>query len=224
VVGLKPSEIQGAYTALRKQFHDIVDSARLKVYDAPARVGFKVAPGKSPRVEARLYLPNWPWRPGSKKRNLDILVRVDEEFSATSERISAASVRVAYFLPRKNEAVPVLQIHYDFQNPIQQAHPIFHAQLGQINWQDGELVELGFERNIKKRKPSDFHNHRIPTAFMGYGPILLGLAADHLDHSYYSAFLTELRRNKSSAWGAMCDQLQKSLGKHGGYLHSHHWY
>jgi hypothetical protein len=222
--GLKPSEILGAYASLRGKFFEVVDTARLKVTDAPARAGFKFVSGKSPRVEARLYLQDWPWRPNSNKRNLDILVRVDEEFSPDSARIKAASARLAYFVTRGKEAVPVLQIHYDFQETPQPAHPIFHAQLGQVNWNESELAELEFERRIKGGKVSDFHNHRIPTAFMGYGPVLLALTADHLDSAYYGSFLSDLRANRSAGWSAICDQLQKSLDKRGGYLHSHHWY
>lgn len=223
--GLKTSEIRGAYIGLRTKFHAIVDSARLKVTGAYGGMGFHVdAVNGAARVQARLYMQNWPWRANSSKRNLDILVRVDEIFSADSPKIMSSSARVAYLSRNGSDATSLLQIHYDFANPVQQAHPVFHAQLGEINWTTSELTELGFTRQIKKGGLSRFHNHHIPTALMGYGPILLALAADHLDYAHYSAFLLEMRKNVSASWGANCEPLRNSLAKRGGYLHSHHWY
>lgn len=222
--GLKTSDIYAAYNSLRVKFGEVADAARLTVSDAPARAGFKIISGQNMKVEALLYLQDWPWRPGSKKKNLDILVKVEEEFSDTSERIRTATARVAYFSVKDGDATPVLRVHYDFDDPVQSAHPVFHAQFGDISWKSGELDELGFRRKVRKSELPAFHNHRIPTAFMGYGPILLALAADHLDFSSYSAFLAVVRKNKSIEWSAVCDPLEKSIKRHGGYLHSHHWY
>jgi hypothetical protein len=217
---LKYSDILAAYNSLREKFLGVADAARLKVSDA----GFKIRGGKTTKVEALLYLQEWPWRPSSTKKSLDILVKVEEEFSDTSERIKNANVRVAYYTVKTDEATPVLQIHYDFDDPVKSAHPVFHAQFGEITWKQAELNELGFNRKVKAVKLPAFHKHRIPTAFMGYGPILLALAADHLDSASYATFLAVVRKNKSIEWSAVCDPLEKSIKKHGGYLHSHHWY
>src|SRR5690242_14323283 len=113
--GLRTSEIRGAYSALRTKFHGIVDSARLKVTGAYGGVDFNVdSVNGAARVQARLYMQNWPLRPNSSKRNLDILVRVDEIFSADSPKVVSSSTRVAYYSRKGSNATSLLQIHYDF--------------------------------------------------------------------------------------------------------------
>ena len=75
----------------------------------------------------------------------------------------------------------MLELHYDYETPTREAHPIFHLHIDATDWPEERLRKLGLVGNIERsERDTGYGNVRIPTAFMGYGPILVALAADHL--------------------------------------------
>jgi hypothetical protein len=180
-------------------------------------------------AEAVIMLPSWPQKAVSKKesKNIDIALCVSEVFSPDLRQIVKCKAAVGYFLrqPRGKEVecAPILEVLYEFENPPQEAHPIFHAHIDSTKWPEVELRRLGLPGPIVRPNPAPpiYHNARIPTAFMGFISTLVAVAADHLEPRNY-------RSVAFAAWDALavdaepdCSLLTKRLG---GRPRGHLWY
>lgn len=222
---LKFSDIQGAYLSLWQRFSAIADEAGLVTKPFQAN-GF-ILTQDDPKivVDAFVYLPNWPYKAVSKKKKrIHVLLQSSETYDTNSEEIIKSRVQLGYFDINNDKVVSYLQLHYDFDHPTAQAHPVFHVQLGTADWPKEKCAQVGFPDPTTINNPASYSNARIPTPHIGFGAALLALAADHLDNSFYESFLNEVRKNKSIQWKASCKAMLNSYKKHGDNPHSHHWY
>lgn len=166
-------------------------------------------------VEALLFLREWPYKSVSQKRNVDIAVAVSEVHSNAADQVLRSVVRVGYFEPggARDPGRALLELHYDYEFPCPEAHPVFHAQLGAYKWPQKQLRELGLVTEVNNSGVSDYYkNARIPTPHMGYAPVLVSLAADHLDHKGFRDVVAGVQRRPSlCARSPVCDHLTTAI-------------
>ena len=221
-VPLKPSVIQAAYRNLWNGFESAAAEQALRVsIDSPGGRVETATKTRGLSVRSLIYLPEWPYKAKTTK-TLDIVVQVFEEFAVSKPELTKSTAQVGYFFGADNAKQPILQMHYDYAAHVDVAHPVFHAQFGKTTWPMDELRDLGFEGEQEEGEDY-FKPARIPTAFMGFGQILLMLAADHLLPENYAMVLEAVRKSDSIRWNAECPRLQESLMSEAN-LHSHHWY
>ncbi len=114
--------------------------------------------------------------------------------SIHTKQLRESYVSVAYYVQKKAIWQTKLAIHYDYnQRGATQAHPIFHAQLG--NGALGKnLVSLAGVPSVIEEIVDPLSTVRLPTAGMIGATALLKLAADHLSHSSFLVVLDSLRK------------------------------
>jgi hypothetical protein len=176
-------------------------------------------------VKTVLYFPKWKYKSNStkKSRALDILVSAQDSYDCKKSHIVASTARIAYLDPVSDkEALTLLSLHYDFENPPKPAHPVFHAQLGELKLED-EIKSLRIEHEIRPPTVDLYGNARIPTPHMSICSVLIALAADHLPNDKFEDFLKKVKTCYVVKLESKCNALRKSLGSCGN-LHSHHWY
>jgi len=220
---MTPSEINNAYTSLWMRFSTTCHSASFNAVADQAGFILKTVAPKKVQVESLIYLKDWRYKSVSPAKHVDILVKSAEVFSCDDNCMIESKVKVTYFQTHSMTATPILAIHYDYDLPPNNAHPIFHAQLGTTHFEQKDIDKIGFRKKIQKAATPLYGNLRIPTAYMNLASVLLGLVADHLPPKFFDKFLTDLRQNNGLAWSASCASLRTSLNG-GGFLHSHHWY
>lgn len=216
--------IRQAYTRLWTAFTDAAGAQGLRA-ESTAKVGAVVSRSDKgvTTAHALLLMPSWPFKVVSNKKSVDIVVRTTETFSEDLTRIVSATTCVGYFEREDDTCRPLLELHYDFVTPVQEAHPLFHAQLGSTDWPVDKLRELGFPKSIsRKDSHSGYANARIPTAFMGYAPILVSLAADHLKPQNFRSMIAEARKPVGLC-DPSCKRMSDSLHPVA-VPHAHHWY
>jgi hypothetical protein len=175
-------------------------------------------------IGSNIYLPNWRSRGGAPSDRIHILVRSLETYTQADDQISRSSVQVMYSKVVGNSANPLLALHYDYELPVQAAHPVFHAQFGMGDFSSTDFHDLGFRSAITSLpKGTVYSSVRIPTPNMNLISVLLGLAADHLDPKFFDKFLKLVRNCPLTKWNAKCDALEASI-QGGEVLPSHHWY
>ena len=223
------SAIDQAYSMLWNQFKDACKqgSAYVRAKDT---IGFLCQRDESvpvvTHVTSLLYLRDWPVKSTTTRgKVVDILVKGAESYKLDEEIITQSIVKVQYFSIEKDVATPLIGVHYDFNGVAQPAHPIFHAQLAQLeDFAAGDLDSVGFRRKIGGREIKLLSTVKLPTPHMGLCSVLLGLTADHLPSKAFNLFLGGVRKNKSINWNAPCAHLREGIKKSGGYPHSHYWY
>jgi hypothetical protein len=175
-------------------------------------------------VNALVYLKDWRYKAVSDAKAIDILIRSVERFDCAGVAMVKSTVQVVYLRQIDGHHKPLLALHYDFECPSSPAHPIFHVQLGESSFTSQECSSVGMQHIITKPEAHHYGNVRIPTPYMNFASVLLGLTADHLPKTGFHQFLAALRRNDAIKWDANCPALRDSLNSLKGYLHSHHWY
>ena len=220
------TKIQQSYTRLWTAFQDAANQQALKAENLDSRGAVVAEKNGIGTASANFLLAQWPFKAVSDKRKVDIVVRVQETFSADLAKVVRATTCVAYLLRKGLDKTsnPLLELHYDFETPVQEAHPLFHAQLGATEWSPEHLAKLGFEgKLVRPDGEHSYANARIPTAFMGFGPILAMLAADHLKHKGYRTVVKALKSVDPGYVDPDCDLLAQGLTA-AGVPHAHHWY
>ena len=220
------AEIDSAYNSLWLRFSTTCRNAKLSVKPLHS-IGYNSKPDadKRVKVDALIYLKDWPYKANSKHdKSVDILVQSTETFSCDLNVMTHSTVQATYFRTKDNAATPISAIHYDFRTPVDRAHPVFHAQFGVTKFDPEKIKAVGFRKQIQEVENPHYGNLKIPTPYMNFASVLLGVAADHLPHNFFDKFLVELRSNQGILWNASCDKLRSSLVGKGGFLHSHHWY
>lgn len=224
---LKSSDIRGAYLSLWQRFAAIADEAGL-VTKPQQETGFTLTSKDDPVIvaDAFVYLPNWPYKAVSKKKKkIHVLLQSSETYNTNTEEIIKSRVQLGYFDIRNNKVTSSLQLHYDFDHPAARAHPVFHVQLGAVDWPKEKCDQVGFPDPTTINTPHALYsNARIPTPHMGFCAALLALAADHLDNPFYKSFLSDVRKNRSIQWKTSCKAILNSYKEYGDHPHSHHWY
>lgn len=218
------STIQAEYTRVWRVFTDAAAEQGLGA-ESRSSVGAKVVRNETTGVvsaESLLLLSDWPFKVVSKKmsKNVDIVVQAVEVFSVELTRIVKSTTQVGYFARAGDARVPLLELHYDFEAPVQEAHPVFHAQLGATKWPVEQIQELGtFGTITRDGVERSYGNSKIPTAFMGFVPVLVTLAADHLRPRGYRQMVACARETQVSE--PQCERMLRTLPC---VPHSHHWY
>lgn len=221
---MQPSEIGNAYQNLWLKFKATCEGAGYKLFANPSNgYRMKMESGRVAVVNSLISLPGWPYKAQSKK-SVHIIIRSSERFGCDQNEMTSSTIQVLYFEGKGQKATPLLALHYDFDTPVQIAHPVFHAQLGFTKLTKEERESIGFRREIPLPDHTLYGNARIPTPHMNLGSVLLAVVADHLPAPFYGRFLNDIRQNQAARWDAACSSLRTSLKQNGGYLHSHHWY
>lgn len=173
-----------------------------------------------------IHLIDWPQTATSKKK-VNILIDGEEKIAVSSKHIIKSTVRVNYFEmispPAKKRMTPLESIHYDYEEPPMNAHPLFHAQLSN-DLIDGFQNKTEFLRNYNFDKDAlsgRLKGIRIPTAHMSIVSVLVGLVADH-----YPKLLPEIldATNKASLPKANCQTLFDKINKNDCSFASMLWY
>jgi hypothetical protein len=179
-------------------------------------------------IETLIRLPDWPYRASSSEKLVHIVVCSRETWNCRTAEVTESSANISYGKTNGNKEYPVFGLHYDFDKPVKPQHPVFHAQLGTIKFEQAQLDQLktiGFRKTIVEPRPELYSNPRIPTPFMGLGSVLLAIVADHLPKEAYDQFLSAIRKNPLMQWNAACPAWCESISRTGGFhLHAHHWY
>ncbi len=177
-------------------------------------------------AEAILLLPGWPYKAVSDRRKVDIAVCISETFGTDSQTIVKATSKVGYFrkveMGRDAAIRPLLELHYDFETPIQEAHPVFHVHIDSTQWPVDRLRDLGLSGQIERGGTEFYPNARIPTPFMGFAPVLVALAADHLEPRNFRAMMKAVSVRDAARTEPVCEILAQRLG--GTKPHAQHWY
>jgi hypothetical protein len=175
-------------------------------------------------ITANIYMQDWRTRGCGPSDRVHILIHSVETYALTVDQISKSSVQVMYSRAVGNDANPLLVLHYDYEIPVQTAHPVFHAQFGMGDFSSPDFVSMGFRFTVTQPpKGTLYSSVRIPTPNMNLISVLLGLAADHLDTKFFDKFLKLVKESPITKWNAQCEALDASL-QSGGRLPSHHWY
>jgi len=218
--------VQQAYSRIWTAFSDAASQQQLRADAADGRGALVSERLGVVTAEAILYLPNWPYKAVSAKKYVDITVKVTETFAPDLSQVVRSTTCVGYFhrdeLPPPRRSVPLLELHYDYEQPPREAHPMFHAQLGTTDWPTEKLESWGFAR-IERTPDGHYSNARIPTAFMGYVPVLVALAADHLSPKNFRRMMSAALFDDGSRVDPECTILVEKL-RPGGIPHAHHWY
>lgn len=222
--GKRHQEVQRAYMALWKRFTEAAETQQLVTKAANETYGAQLRSGATTTAEALFVLPSWPYKARSDKR-VDIVVQVVESMDAQINVVTKCTTQIGYFERKGEERWPLLELHYDFEMPVSEAHPIFHAQVGKTKWPLDELGKLGL---VVKRRPDDdsegaYGKARIPTAFVGFPQILAVLAADHLQHKAYRQVMAEVRATHATIPRVHCGHFGREVIA-GIFPVAHHWY
>lgn len=221
------ANVQTAYLGFWAKFWDLCAKAQLTV--APKTYPFKTKVLDKNTAEIYLaepiHLRDWPWRDGSSKGGIHILVSGRETVLTKNFCVVRSQVKVNYFLLSKKTAMPVESIHYDY-DPAQKDHPLFHAQ------PCGDLIETElltgsdtFGKFVVKPKqiPHRIKTIKIPTAHIGFTSVLNGLVADH-GNATNLADLSGLIKNDASLPKASATSLHERLAADAHSFRSFAWY
>ena len=180
-----PPSLFLAYEEFLSAFQKRAEDANLKFNDSniPLRSCF-TDPG-SPSFadfDRCLYLKGWPCRQLSKKKRLDILIRVRETFTRPDWRLTKSTVYLNYVVVSRKGAKLAQSLHYDFEELGQTGHPFFHLQLETEPIPRENLLTTGFDMDVTRPGCSTDCQvtTRIPTSDMTFTSVLYSLMADHL--------------------------------------------
>lgn len=174
-------------------------------------------------AEALIVLPDWPYKASSNKKNkkITIVIHVVERMDETLSVITKCNTQIGYYDIEKKKTL--LEMHYDFDSPVSEAHPIFHAQLGRTRFpldRVRKYVELAPDTTMDSVL---YGNARIPTAFMGFPQILTMVAADHLTPRSYRRVVLSAKEARTTLPVAACGEFGRHIEAKQ-FPHAHEWY
>jgi hypothetical protein len=177
-------------------------------------------------VESALYLPEWKYRSSATGKRINILVRGSESFDFQLGLIKKSTIQVMYLeMDDSDNAVPILALHYDFEDPVLPAHPCFHVQFGVSDVTSEECRSIGLRASIRGPREPFYPSIRIPTPHMCLSGVLVGIAADHLPNAFANNFIGTVRSNPLKDFVTSCAVLAENHTGHGGHQwHPHLWY
>jgi hypothetical protein len=229
---LEPSTLQNEYAKLWNVF---LQSAKgVGTLQAYFNTGFHASSkaGNPPICEmtGTFHFVGWPYRDrlagSSKSKLVNIMATGADRYNCATGVLVHSTAQVSYVRCSngKPKGTAVLQLHYDFHCGQGPAHPLFHAQLGAVKFDAGQLKVLRVDPGSVESVIDMLGGVRIPTPLIGLSGLLLGLAADHWDEKRFAGFLSTLKKLKVLEFPAACKELQDSVRGSSGSMHSHHWY
>lgn len=175
-----------------------------------------------------IFLKDWPQKAGSNKSPLQIVINSSEEISFPKLKILNSSVTVNYFeLGRNgdNVAMNLLEsLHYDYRDPADPGHPLFHAQLSNRTIDEEFLLRSELCKRYLIRLgtlSARLKNIRIPTAHMGLASVLVGLMADHSPSNLGDVIAAVYAAKLPKPY---CHGLNKKIAGDACSFSSTHWY
>ncbi len=182
------SDVEQKYSSFWLRFYASCSKGGLVI--SPKTLSLHVETLDSTKIRVSLkepiFLKDWPQRPGSGKFPLQIVINSCEEVSFPKLKILNSTVGVDYYeLGRNGDNVSMNlleSLHYDYKDPADAGHPLFHAQLSNRPINEGVLLRSELSKRYSIRLGSlsgRLKNIRIPTAHMGLASVLVGLMADH---------------------------------------------
>lgn len=216
--------VQNAYLGLWTCFTEAAAKQQLEAKALKDHCGSEVRSGSPCHAHALFVLRKWPYKAVSEKKKLDIVVRVEEVFSKDLSAVVKCTTQIGYYRYCSGQHTSLLEMHYDFEMPVREAHPVFHAQIGPTQWPLLDLEKLGLELRLEQNSaPATYGNTRIPTAYMGFCQVLLALAADHLKPSGYREVVAGAKARLAGLPPVDCGDFGSEVAK-GQFPPAHHWY
>ena len=221
-----PGKVYDAYDRLLQAFRKVAEEASAgMVYLPCVRACFSYANGRS-HFECYLHLKDWRWRPGKTSERVTIIVRAQELIAEKPPEVLKSTVSVSYLTIQDQCAKLLHTIHFDYDCPPQDNHPVFHAQLADeaVVIPEPQAREIRFDCQVDPAKVPCFGNGRIPTSDMTLSSVLLCLAADHMVATFVQKYTKSLREIGGNLPTPKCDALRDSLVKEPQNLRSWHWF
>ena len=145
------------------------------------------------KQHARLAKPiecfNWPYKQVSDKKKCHIFVQGNfvcgAETVPNSGHLELESyvTRIAWYKPTSHKTPKTVTgldgYHFDMDEPLQIAHPVFHVQR-RSTLLDDEIQQFNYEINPQAVECDQHHQIRIPTPQFDLMSALLMIIADHL--------------------------------------------
>jgi hypothetical protein len=228
-----PNNIGSAYENLVEAFRTAVENAGLKIQvpTRPLRQCFsQSAQPTSAEFSYCFYLKSWPCRQLGKNKRLDVVVKCLETFAKPDWRLVRSTVYLNYFVVPNNkpdgQASLVQALHYDFVEPTQACHPVFHVQLLDEPIPDEDLRNAGFDVYIKpsRRSSNSRVTTRIPTPDMTLASVIYSLVAGHLPNGIFDQFAENARPIQIKLPCPSFATIHASLQQTPGHFKSSHWY
>jgi hypothetical protein len=173
---------------------------------------------------AYVHLKGWQWK-GSPKDRIHTLIEVKERIDRSKKFIRKSTVHVDHYAIRDESAALLHTIHFDFDGE-RDCHPLFHAQLckDRIVLDDVTAQEVEFEFDVKEAEVSCFRDTRIPTPDMTFPSVILCLAADRFQKSFFSDFRNKTVDLQKSMPRPLFSSLSDSVKKEADHFCSSHWF
>jgi len=155
-----------------------------------------------------------------------MVVWAQEEIADKPPEILKSTVRVSYFTTQDACAKLLHTVHFDYDCPPQDNHPLFHAHLTSeaITIPAPQAREIRFNWQIDPAKVLCFQNAKIPTSDMTLSSVLLCLAADHMVTKFVQEYVKSLKKIENNLPTPKCDTLRDSLISGPNNLRSWHWF
>jgi len=230
---LKPGTLQNEYAALWNAFQEYakgVGTASKAYFPSGFHADSLAGDVRACEVTGTFHFVGWPYRTGTagttRSRVVDIVAAGCDRYDCTSGELVHSTTQISYVrcLEGKPKGGAALQLHYDFHRGQGPRHPLFHAQVGPVEFDERQLKDLRVTPASVTPASNALHGVRIPTPLIGLLGLLLGLAADHWDDDRFSGFLNTLRKLKVLELPAACKDLLNSVRMPGASMQSHHWY
>jgi len=196
-------------------------------------IGSWLQPSENGDVELDGYLHLARWKSRCEHSKLvHILLHAQETIldDRGGPMLLKSNVRVYYY---RTDATLLQSVHFDYGKP-QAAHPLFHAQVSNVEpsgLSTGEAEELRFGFTAGAAGLTCYRDARIPTSDMTLPSVLLCLAADHLDSDdasqdkrFFREFRDELLRLQDRLPKPSIPSMLDSLKAQSDHLHSSHWF
>jgi hypothetical protein len=226
-------DLWSPYESLINALGKAADQAGCGDIWASPPIGGWLQPSVDGDVELNGYLHLAGWKSRCEPSKLvHILLHAQETIHTDREglKLLKSSVQVHYY---RTDATLLQSVHFDYGKP-QAAHPLFHAQVSNVEPRGlsaREAEELRFGFMTGTAGPACYRDARIPTSDMTLASVLLCLAADHLDcddasddKRFFREFRAEFLRLHDRLPKPAIPSVLDSLKAQSDHFRSSHWF
>jgi hypothetical protein len=222
-----PYERTAPYEQLISEFQrTVAEQEATVVVSQPVPSCFSRAPQNMIEFSLILHIKKWPCRKLGNQARLDVMITAREKLDRASWSLLKSTVYLRYLIVRDETADLVQSLHFDFQDPGQDCHPMFHAHLDSEPLPLEELQLVGFELSmVEREQPSQcWVTMRIPTSDMTLASVLFCLVAGHLDSAIFREFAERVGPIHGRLPKLGFPALKRSLRLDSEHFKSSHWF
>jgi hypothetical protein len=231
-----PNALRSAYEDFRAAFESAAEDANRAVYFSTVPIGdcFTDSGAAIADFTYFVYLKDWPCRKLARAKQLDVIVKVREQFRRAGPQwhLTKSTVYVNYLVVADGRRILTQALHYDFDAAGQPAHPFFHVQLTEDPIPQHELASAGINVDFEVRNPAGecFVATRIPTSDMTFASVLYCLMADHMGAGtapgpgIFASFAKNVKSIEARLPQLSFDALRNSLRGSFDSFKSAHWF